>query len=387
MARSSVIALLLLLIATPAIAQTTRAEAIAAEQQAKAGRLTVEGPSEGERVVRRILTSPLLAGGDGAYPWFGSVFGGSGMASGAGYLKRLPNAASASVTAGVSVNKSMLMEGRFSAPELWRGKVRVDGLARWIDVKDVSFFGLGQASSVSQRDRYDYQPTEFGGDVSVTPKGRLSFGGGYSWLGLNTTAESGTTHRAPGIGEALQYHVTRGSVAFDSRTSPGYNTRGGFYSASISRHDERTGQPFSFRTEEYEVVQLLPLVREQFVLAFRGLATFTQPDGGDDVPVVLSPFLGSGSTLRGFRNRRFTDRQLLLFTGEYRWRPSRYLDMAVFLDAGQVAPERRDLRLDALDTSWGIGARFHKPTFTAFRVEVARGREGIALVFGGAQSF
>ena len=77
----------------------------------------------------------------------------------------------------------------------------------------------------------------------------------------------------------------------------------------------------------------------------------------------------------------------MLLTGEYRWRPSRYLDMALFIDAGQVAADRRDLDLDKFDVDWGIGARFHGPSFTAFRVEVARGREGIRLVFAGSQPF
>ena len=57
------------------------------------------------------------------------------------------------------------------------------------------------------------------------------------------------------------------------------------------------------------MVQLVPLVREQFVLAARGLVTLTTPDSGHEVPVMLAPFLGSGSTLRGFANRRFTRSQ------------------------------------------------------------------------------
>ena len=72
---------------------------------------------------------------------------------------------------------------------------------------------------------------------------------------------------------------------------------------------------------------------------------------------MLAPFLGSGSTLRGFANRRFTDRNRMLLTGEYRWRPSRYLDMALFMDAGQVAADRRRLRSEANSMSPGASAR------------------------------
>jgi outer membrane translocation and assembly module TamA len=115
--------------------------------------------------------------------------------------------------------------------------------------------------------------------------------------------------------------------------------------------------------------------------------TLTRPDAGDAVPVMLSPFLGSGSTLRGYANRRFTDRNRVLLTGEYRWRPSRYLDMALFMDAGQVAADRRDFATSQFDVAWGVGARFHGPNFNALRLDVARGREGLRIVVSGGQPF
>ena len=101
----------------------------------------------------------------------------------------------------------------------------------------------------------------------------------------------------------------------------------------------------------------------------------------------MMPYLGSGSALRGFANRRFTDRNRVLLSGEYRWRPSRYIDMALFMDAGQVAGDRRDFDFNRFDVAWGIGARFHGPNFNALRIEVARGREGIRLIFSGSQPF
>jgi outer membrane translocation and assembly module TamA len=217
----------------------------------------------------------------------------------------------------------------------------------------------------------------------------VSTTGGYTFLTLDTNRDLPrfSTAAMPGIDHGLQYHVTRASIAIDWRTSPGYSTRGGFYRASFERNRERQGRPFSFNQQEYEFVQLLPLVREQFVLAARGLMTMTTPDTGHGVPVMLAPFLGSGSTLRGFANRRFSDRNRVLLTGEYRWRPSRYLDMALFVDAGQVAPDRRDFRAGDFDTAWGLGARFHGPAFTALRIEAARGREGLRLIFAGSQAF
>ena len=61
--------------------------------------------------------------------------------------------------------------------------------------------------------------------------------------------------------------------------------------------------------------------------------------------------------------------------------------MAIFVDAGQVAHDRREFDLDSFDVAWGIGARFHGPAFNALRIEVARGREGFRFIFAGSQPF
>lgn len=381
--------LVAVLVSAPSFAQATREGAIAGQQAEKAKKLAEEGPSDAELVIRRVLISPLLNGGDGIYPWFGSVFGGSGMAIGAGYLKRLEKAASINVLGGISLNSSVLLETRLAAPELWRGRLRVDASASWLDARGVSFYGLGPASDRNSRLRYDYQPTDLTFNAAFKPAKWLSFSSGYSFVNIETTSdEPGKLSDAgPGLGDGLRYNVTRGGVAIDWRSSPGYSTKGGFYRATWERHNETNSHPNSFDLQEFEIVQLVPLVREQFVLAGRGLVTLTSTEPGSSVPVMLSPYLGSGSTLRGFATRRFTDRNRVLLTGEYRWRPSRYLDMAVFMDAGQVAADRKQFNARDFETSWGLGARFHGPLFTALRVEVARGREGTGLIIAGSQIF
>lgn len=395
MLRGLLVIALSLSLSAPAAAQSTREEAIAQAQAEKAKHLGAEGPNPAERVIVQVMNSPLFSGEGGVYPWLGSVYGGSGFSLGAGYLRRLPRGASANAIAGISLNNSHLLEGRFTAPELWHGVLRLDGMARYLSAKDVDFYGFGPGSGGDDDLDYDFRPVEAGFDATLQPGRWFSAGAGYTRLGIRSNVdqpndpddEPAPVGPAPGIGEPLDYNVLRATAAIDWRTGPGYSTRGGLYRVRLSRHDAANQLPFSFRTTEWDVVQLVPLVREQFVLAFRGLATFTAPDSGHAVPVMLAPFLGNGSTLRGFANHRFTDRNRVLLTGEYRWRPSRYLDMAVFLDAGQVAPDRRAFRLAEFETSWGLGARFHGPTFNALRIEVARGREGMRLILGGAQAF
>ena len=384
-----------LLAAGPAAAQGTRVEAIAQEQGKKAKALGVEGPSEAERVVVRLLSSPLLVARVGPYPWFGSVYPGSGFSAGVGYMNKLRWGAAYNVAAGISINNSKVFDAQFGLPEVAHGRFKINTMVRHLDVKDVSFYGIGPDSQPQRRRGYNYQPDEMGLDAVFRPRPWLAISGGLSRLGFTTErrdidddeASARPREIAPGIGQDLTYNVSRASAAIDWRPSQGYNVRGGLYRATWERHNESNDKPFDFRTSEYEVIQLLPLVREQFVLAFRALTTLSHTDGPDIVPLVLAPYLGGGSSLRGFRNRRFTDRNRVLVSGEYRWRPSRYLDMAVFLDGGQVAEHQKEFRFKSFETAWGAGVRIHGPTFTALRVDAAKSREGWVLVFAGGQTF
>jgi hypothetical protein len=381
--------IVVLMLAPAAAAQSTRVGTIEEQQVEKAKKLGVEGPSEAERIIRQVLLSPLLSGGDGLYPWFGSVYGGTGMGLGVGFLKRLENASYFNVQSGISINNSMVMRGTFAAPELWRGMLQMDANVQWLDARGVSFYGFGQDSIKEARDRYDFNPVELSTNVTIKPMRHVFVTGSYAYLPTETHRDEPAfaPEDAPGLDEDLTFHVSRATIAYDWRPAPGYSTRGGFYRASFERNFESTGRPYSFNLQEYEVVQQLPLVREQFVLAAHALVTLTQADAGHDVPVMMAPFLGSGSTLRAFGNRRFTDRNRVLFTGEYRWRPSRYVDMALFLDAGQVAADRHQFDTKEFDVDWGIGIRFHGPNFNALRLEFSNGREGYRLTFAGSQPF
>jgi hypothetical protein len=381
--------LVCLALASPAAAQTSRADAIAREQAAKAAQLSEEGPSHMEQVIRRVLLSPLLSGGDGAYPWFGSVFSGTGMGAGAGFFKRLEHGASFNGQAGISINNSKTVRGAFNPPELWRGMLRLDVSGQWLDAHDVSFYGLGPQSDEHARERFDFSPKEVRTSVTLRPRRIVSMAGSYAFINFDSTRDQPhfSAAEAPGLDRELNFHVTRGTLSIDTRPAAAYSTRGGYLKASVERNQEARGLPYSFTLQEYEAAHEVPLVREQFVLAARALVTLTTPDSGDAVPVMLAPYLGSGSTLRGYANRRFLDQNRALMTGEYRWRPSRYLDMALFLDAGQVAPDRHDFHLRDFEVGWGVGARLHGPTFNALRVEVAHGREGLRLIFAGSQPF
>ena len=123
------------------------------------------------------------------------------------------------------------------------------------------------------------------------------------------------------------------------------------------------------------MLQLIPILRANWVIALRGLATVTDIDDTSVVPYFMLPALGGGKTLRGYPDFRFRDRHRLLMNAELRWTPARFMDMAIFYDTGKVTSRREDLDFDDLKESYGIGLRLIGPKGYAFRVEVAHSRE------------
>ena len=142
-------------------------ETIAEAQAEKAKQLGLQGPSESGTDYRRARCCRRLSGGDGIYPWFGSIYNCSGMGLGVGFLKRLEKAASVNIQSGLSLNNSMLLRGAFAAPELWRGMLQVE---RHHGRTCAACLINGQDSAREARDWFDYTPVELGGrDAEAGP--------------------------------------------------------------------------------------------------------------------------------------------------------------------------------------------------------------------------
>ena len=61
--------------------------------------------------------------------------------------------------------------------------------------------------------------------------------------------------------------------------------------------------------------------------------------------------------------------------------------MALFADAGKVAPRPRDLGLGDLKHSYGIGLTLHTFERTLTRVELARTGDGMGVSFSFSPAF
>ena len=101
----------------------------------------------------------------------------------------------------------------------------------------------------------------------------------------------------------------------------------------------------------------------------------------------MLPALGGGSSLRGFTSWRFRDLNSLLLQAEWRVIANRFIDMALFYDAGRVAARRSDLTSAPLKSDYGVGFRLHGRVATPLRIEFANGNEGLSLVFSSKAPF
>ena len=175
-----------------------------------------------------------------------------------------------------------------------------------------------------------------------------------------------------------------GSAALDWRTSPGYSRRGGAYGVTVHDFADHNSA-FGFRRVDYDAIQHIPLLRDAWVLSFHGRVETTYNGDDEQIPFFMLPALGGGSTLRGFPSWRFRDKHSLLLQAEWRVLANRFLDMAVFYDAGKVMARRADDQLRGAQErlrSWLQAARTGRDT-AAHRVrEKQRGARPRVLVEG-----
>ena len=373
----------------------TRAAEIAAAQADKARRLAPYEPNTAERIASEIKAR-LFESPEGFYPWFDSVYSGGGFTGGAGYRRFISDRTYWDARGLLSGKAYKLAEIVIDAIGDNGTPFDVRAAGGWRDATQVAFYGVGNDTTVDGRANFQLQQAYAG--VSMRARARRVIFGEAGVRFENFTLLDGhgsspsiydtyNADTAPGLGANPRYWRTTLAAGVDSRPSPGYARSGGLYALTYDVFADQNGGAQSFELVQGEVVQHVPILRDNWVVSFHGVAT-TTVDDHDEVPYFLMPSLGSGSTLRGYPSWRFRDRHSLLVSGEWRWIPSRlFLDVALFYDAGKVASRRADLNFSDMTSDWGLGFRFHSPLATPLRIEIARGREGFNLVFSGAAAF
>jgi AAA family ATP:ADP antiporter len=360
--------------------EPTRQSEHAARQADKATKLGSYQPDALERNIRR--AEGILSSKRPVYTFIGSAYSGGGLAVGPGYRTTYGDSGTINAHAAWSIRNYKTTVVSVGLPEMKGGRLTVAMNGRWLDAPKVSFYGTGAGTSRDNKQTYEYTTRSVGALARVQASKRFAFGGGFDMVSSEAKAPFGAT-------EALvspTYGESRAFAEFDTRTTPGYTTSGGFYRVDVADSRETGGGRYTFQRIDADVQRFIPILRGNQAIALRGLVTTTTTADGNDVPFFLLPDLG-GHELRGYPSFRFRDRNRLLLTGEYRWAAGPFVDMSVFMDAGTVAHHFDDLELSRLTTTQGVGLTFHTPRMTALRVEVARSREGMGLVFSFSPNF
>jgi len=377
-----------------ALAQDTRAASIAAEQSEKAARLAPYEPHWVENLLSGAREALILQP-SGVYAYFDSVYSGGGFTLGAGYRQFTGDRTQWTVAGLYSVKGYKLIQAAAISPGHLSGHLDFGGTALWRDATQVSYHGLGQASPADIDTAYRMQQTQVGGDVTARPHRWVRLTAAVSVEDYALKDPTGslipvedvfTPETAPGVGVDPTFVHTSAAAAFDWRPAADYARRGGLYRVGRHHYADRDST-YTFDRLDTELVQHIPILRETWVVSLRGRLESTLGDD-DQVPYFMLPSLGSGSSLRGYSSWRFRDRHAMLLSGEWRWIPNRMaLDMAFFYDTGMVAPRFDAIALNSFASDFGVGIRFHGLARTPLRVELAKGDEGMRVVFAASAAF
>jgi hypothetical protein len=382
-------------------AEDSRTEELVKKQQEKGKTLHTYVPNKAEDWVLKIQRWGLLSGTGtkGLYPYFGSAYSGGGFALGAGWRHGVGDTGLFDFHGAYSIRGYQLYDTSLRLPEVGSGRVKTTLHGKYQNADEVSFFGIGNDSLESDKTAFTYIPRHVGVTETLFVTPDFHVGGDLQYLAIDTKSGNSATvpsietifndQTAPGLGEDPRYTLGNFFAEYDWRQSPGYTTSGGFYRVDWTVYHQHNVDLRDFHRWDVELVQHVPILRGNQILAFRGLASFTdlQDPIAGFVPHFLLPKLGGGSELRGFSDYRFQDRYRMLMTAEYRWTPSKFMDMVVFYETGKVAASAHDLDFTDLHNCWGFGARFHTPAFTAFRVEFAHSVEANRIILSGGAAF
>ena len=380
----------------------TRAELLVKIREQKAQTLQPYKPKGVERALlyieeHRIVERLTIA--DGWYPRIGGLTTGGGFAGGLGYRKHFLNDQlflNGSGAISMKAYKELIADASF--PNLFNGWLEIGGSVNWRDFPQEDFFGIGGNSAVANRTNYSLESAGVSGRVALKPT---------SWLRLGTeigrvspTISSGTDPRfpstetlftdadAPGLDEQPPFLYKNVFVEVDYRDQPGNPRSGGLWRATYGAWNESEFNLYDFGRFDAEAAHFFPIFDKKRVFALRVGVSYVNNDLGNRVPFYFLPYIGGSNTVRGFKEFRFRDENVIFMNAEYRWEAFAGLDMAIFFDMGEAREDWQTIDFNDAKTSYGFGFRFNTFKSVFMRLDIgAGGREGTQIFFKFGPAF
>jgi Omp85 superfamily domain len=364
-------------------------------------------------VQKERLLERFAEGWKGIHPKLGGLSTGSGFAGGIRYAPRIAEGQVDFQTSGaISPRRYQFYDLKLGAPKLLGGKLFTEFYSRYRSYPQEDFFGLGPNSRRQDRTNFAQEDSLF--DLSLGWNWTRWLTSGVKAGYLRTNIGRGTDRRfadtedvfpatagcrdnppswpicTKGLPELLTqptFYHTDAFVRVDYRDEPLNPHSGGKYQLVYSYYDDRKLGRYSFRRLDAEVQQHFPFLKKKRVISFRALASLSDTNPGQSIPFYMMHEVGGADSLRGYREFRFRDRNLLVMNLEYQWEAFSGLDMAIFGDAGKVASRRRDIDLNNLESDAGFGFRFNSIKSVFLRIDVAFSQEGTRVFFKFAPAF
>jgi len=373
----------------------SRTALIEQAEQAKSEALKPATPGKAEAYVARI-SDTLLSGQMHWHAFWQNAYSGGGFTLGAGYTRYVSSYNWVDVRGSVTFSGYKRLEAQFFAPDLFKRRGTLSVLGGWREATQVNFFGIGASAPQENRTNYGFTQPYLAATLEVFPTRKLLMLRGdvevSQWKqgpasgDVTSVEQVYTPSTLPGLGASPVYLHTQGTIGIDSRPARGYTRRGGFYGVTVHDYTDRDNL-YGFNQVDYTALQHIPILREAWVIALRAVAQTTYDKSGQTIPFFMMPSFSGGSDLRAYSSWRLRDLNSLLLQGEWRANVNRFLEMALFYDAGTVAPRPGDLWNSSMKADYGFGFRFHGPITTPLRIEVAKGSEGFVLNFSASQVF
>lgn len=336
----------------------------------------------------------LMAGWHGFHPSFGGLHTGSGFALGTEWRQeRLWNGILDVRAAGrASFKAYQKYELQVGMPRLANEHLFLDFTTTYRNFPQEDYFGVGPDSRREDRSNFRLEDISHLGTVGLRGwRKRLSLGvrGGIVAVNVGPGTDSRfiSTERiftpadTPGVDRQPDYYRFGAFGRMDWRDEPGNPRSGGNYVVEWNTFGDRNRSLYSFRRYGVELQQYLPFFNRRRVIAFRARTSLTDTTPGHTAPFYMMETLGGSEDLRGFREYRFRDNNLMVYNLEYRWEVFSGLDMAVFGDAGKVFSRRSDFNLEDLEGAYGIGFRFNQAKSVFLRIDIGRSHEGTRFFF------
>ncbi len=377
------------------IAPATRAGQIEQLRQQKAAQLEPDTPSGLEHALNVIkekkIVERITAGIAGFRAHMGGLITGSGFAVGPEYDRHdlLRGQVAVRASARASLQKFYLMDAELNLPRLANDHVFVNWYALHRNYPHIDYYGPGSNSAKLGRSSWGLEDTSFQTMMGVQPVHGLRIGGLGRYLLTNVFrghdnrfASAGSLYNettTPGIQFQTDFLEGGGFVQYDWRDNPGGPRRGGNYIAQYASFSDIRRGRYSFDRVDLEAQQYIPFFNQRRVIALRGKVEAAAPHSGNLVPFYLQPTLGGSEDLRGFRPFRFYDNNAVILNGEYRWEVFSGLDMALFVDGGQVFHDWHRINYRELKADAGFGFRFNVRNDVFLRIDTGFSREGFQI--------